>query len=157
MGILLTARRTARQLDPSIDKVLIKGSAHESSTRMSTGELVKDPLHYTFQFKNHSLVQKGKHWKAHAYVKLDQQTGKPINWYDTVLAPVREADHETLVEVPDEYYHERRKQMWNIWDPSLNEINEFSEESLNEWFIGNDFVVHNFKEKDKDKEEGKTS
>ncbi|KAL8836101.1 MAG: hypothetical protein Q9170_003049 [Blastenia crenularia] len=139
----------ARQLDPSIDKVLIKGSAHENSIRTPTGELINDPLHYTLQFKNDTLVQKGTHWKAHAYVELDKQTGKPISWYNTNLKPMREADGKTLVEAPDKYYHPKWQQMWDIWDTSLNKMNVFPEEILEGWFIGDNFVASTVKEKGK--------
>ncbi|KAL8941698.1 MAG: hypothetical protein Q9211_001713 [Gyalolechia sp. 1 TL-2023] len=146
IGILLTARRTARQLDPSINKVLVKGSAHESRIRTPTGEVIKDPLHYPFQFKNHTIVQKRTHWKAHAYVNLDESTGKPPNWYNTSVDPVREADNETLAEAPDEYYNHQKQRVWDIWDPVLNGMKEFSEKFLEGWFIGDNFVVSTVKE-----------
>lgn len=120
---------------------MCRGSAHESSIHTPTGEQIKDPLHYTFQFKTQALQQRGTHWKAHAYITLDKETGKPISWYNTALDPVRDIEGRNLVEASDEYYHYQRKRLWNIWDPDLNQIKEFSEEILEGWSLGENWIA----------------
>ncbi|KAI9703362.1 MAG: hypothetical protein M1836_007930 [Candelina mexicana] len=136
----------ARQLDPSINKVLIKGAAHESTIQTATGEKLPQPLHYTFHYKNEALAKRGTHWSAHADVKLDERTGKPINWYDTVLKPKYHSDGKTLVEDSDIYYDKKKGQEWSKWDPNRNEIKEFSEDVLKGWMISANWIAWSPKE-----------
>lgn len=126
---------------------LPRGGAHESSTKTGTGELLKFPLHYTYHFKNDALDKANKHYSAHADVILDQTTKAPKNWYLTNLSPRYEADGKTLHEDPDEYQDLKKGKKWNKWDMTLNQITEFNEDAIADWYIGDNFLTYPLKGK----------
>lgn len=123
-----------------------RGSPHESTIVTSTGLRKPDPLHFTFQFKNKELAAQSKHYTAHAYSKLDPQTAKPVNVYDTILEPKLRSDGKTLAIDPDDYFDRKKKRQWNQWDKDKNNLEEYTEEVIEGWVLGDDFVAYTVEE-----------
>lgn len=55
----------------------------------------------------------------------------------------------SLPEHSDQYYDYTRDMEWNQWDPKVSKCKEISEDVLDGWVIGDNYIAHTLKEKNK--------